>query len=89
MSGACRSILVVFGLLWLLALGLFLVGAFGLFGAERDPLSAVFLIPLGLPWIYLIDHLPEMLWPWAAALAPGVNLAILVTLCRLFSRPRP
>jgi hypothetical protein len=80
---------IVFGVLWLLALSLFLGGALGLFGLGRDPLAAVLLIPLGLPWIYLIGRLPEALWPWAAALAPLVNLAVLALLCRFFSRPRP
>ena len=41
--------------------GLLLIGTFGLFGQEKDPLSAVFLIPLGLPWFIWVDGFPESL----------------------------
>lgn len=82
-SGAvCRILVPAFAVLYGIALVLFAIGAFGLFGAERDPLSAVFLLPLGLPWSRLVDILPEVLWPWAAALAPLLNLAVLRLLCR-------
>lgn len=69
--------LIVFSLLYALALTIYLMGTFGFFGADRDPLSGVFLIPLGLPWNRFIDPFPERLWPWLAAAAPLVNLAIL------------
>jgi hypothetical protein len=45
------------------ALILLLVGAFGLFGNEPDPLSGPFLLPLGVPWILLVDLAPEPAWP--------------------------
>jgi len=41
--------------------GLLLIGTFGLFGQEKDPLSAVFLIPLGLPWFIWVVGFPERL----------------------------
>jgi hypothetical protein len=41
----------------------------------------VFLIPLGLPWIYLVDVLPDALRPWAAALAPLVNWLLIGLVC--------
>lgn len=84
----CWVIPGVFATLFLLALTLFIVGTFGLFGAEKDPLSGVFLIPLGLPWNQIIDVFPERLWPWFAAAAPAVNLGILVLVCRRLSRPK-
>ncbi|NEX22036.1 hypothetical protein G3480_17275 [Thiorhodococcus mannitoliphagus] len=74
---------VVFGVLYLLALTVFVVGTFGFFGQVRDPLSGVSLIPLGMPWNWMIDLLPEPLWPWLAAAAPSINLGILWMLCRL------
>ena len=46
-----------FCLLYLLALMLFLVGTFGWFGQERDPLSGIFLLPLGLPWNIVGDRM--------------------------------
>lgn len=82
----CRWIVRIFAGLYLLALALLLIGTFGLFGQERDPLSGVFLIPLGLPWNLLLDGLPDSLLPWLAALAPLVNVVLLVVLCRAFSR---
>ncbi|WP_082181786.1 hypothetical protein [Aestuariivita boseongensis] len=63
-----------------------LIGTYGLFGQEQDPLSGVFLLPLGLPWVLLLDGLPEPLLPWSAILAPLLNLAILILLCRRFAR---
>jgi hypothetical protein len=68
--------------LYLVALALLLIGTFGLFGQERDPLAGVFLVPLGLPWILWIDALPEVLKLWAASLAPLLNIAILTVLYR-------
>ncbi len=82
----CRIIVRIFGALYLVALVLLLVGTFGLFGSERDPLSGVFLMPLGLPWNQLIASAPESTLPWIAALAPLVNLGILSALCRRFGR---
>jgi hypothetical protein len=75
-----------FALLYFAALGLFAVGTLGLFGAARDPLAGVFLIPLGLPWVFLLDGLPEPALPWAGALAPAVNLLLLRALCRALAR---
>lgn len=82
----CKVILVVFLVLWLIALTLFLVGTIGLFGSERDPLAGVFLVPLGLPWNRATDVFPEQLWPWLAALTPLVNAAALAVACRVLSR---
>ncbi|SHF93090.1 hypothetical protein SAMN05444339_1237 [Loktanella atrilutea] len=77
----CRWLLRLLAMVFVLALILFAIGRLGLFGAHRDPLSAVFLIPLGLPWVLLSDRLPDPLWPIAAALAPLLNLALLARLC--------
>ncbi len=71
-----------FLLTYVAALSLFLVGTFGLFGAEQDPLSGIFLLPLGFPWVGLIQFAPEQFWPWLAALTPSVNLIIIWMLTR-------
>ncbi|MFZ7094369.1 hypothetical protein [Primorskyibacter sp. 2E233] len=68
---------------YVLALVILLIGIFGLFGQEKDPLSAVYLVPLGLPWLLFVDWLPEVLLPSVGVLAPVLNLAILMFLCRL------
>ncbi len=73
---------VVIAVLYLLALLMWAVGTFGWFGQEPDPLSAVFLIPLGLPWNRLGEGL------LVALLAPAVNVAILVALSRWLARRR-
>ena len=79
-------------LIWLLvaayvfALGIFLISVFGLFGTERDPLSGIFLIPLGLPWIRLHDVFGEGLRPWLAILAPAFNILLLLALKRSLAR---
>lgn len=78
----CRIIIWIFSFLYAGAVVLLLIGTFGLFGNERDPLSAVFLLPIGLPWTLLVELAPEPAWPWLAALAPAVNLALLFALCK-------
>ncbi len=84
----CRVIVWLFALAYVLALGLLAIGTFGLFGNERDPLSGVFLLPLGLPWNLFDGGLPETWLPWLAIGAPLVNLAILLLVCRFLSRAR-
>ena len=74
---SCRIVLGVFTFAYALALLLLIVGVFGLFGSERDPLAGVFLIPLGFPWVLWTGHLAESVRPVAAALTPLVNLAVL------------
>jgi hypothetical protein len=83
---ACRLLLIGFSVLYALAAGLFVVGTFGLFGSPSGPLAGVFLVPLGFPWNRMLDVVPEPLWPTLAVLAPGVNLVILVLICRLGAR---
>ncbi len=86
MATACRWIIRIVGVLYLGALALLLIGTFGLFGQEQDPLSGVFLLPLGLPWVLLADGVADALKPWVAILAPAVNLAILFAVCRFVGR---
>ncbi len=87
-SGArgCRIALGGFALLYLVALGFYAVGSFGLFGSPQGPLAGVFLVPLGLPWTLMIDGAPEAALPWLGALAPLVNLGLIAGLCRPFGR---
>jgi len=78
----CRWVVWVFAVLYIMALALFVIGTWGLFGQERDPLSGIFLVPLGLPWTVLLVDMPERILPWLGALAPVINLVILVWICR-------
>ncbi|AXT27518.1 hypothetical protein D1823_13605 [Ruegeria sp. AD91A] len=84
----CRITTIVFAILYLLALIAFLTGTFGWLGQARDPLSWVFLLPLGLPWILLADLVSESAKPWFAAIAPMLNLLALVLICRWARRLR-
>ena len=88
MGGFCRTVLVIVGLLYLAALILFVIGMFGLFGSQQGPLAGVFLVPLGLPWILMLDGVSESVRPWLAALSPLLNLILLLALCRLLSARR-
>jgi len=54
----CKLILFLFLIIYVAAQFVLAVGNFGLFGSERDPLSGVFLLPLGLPWNLFIDYFP-------------------------------
>ena len=84
MPSICNWIIILFGLLYLAALALLLIGIFGLFGQERDPLSGIFFLPLGLPWNHFLDLASESARSWLAALAPLLNIGILAALCRMF-----
>ncbi|WP_271079291.1 hypothetical protein [Aurantiacibacter sp. MUD61] len=67
---------VVFAILYVIAVFLFLVGTYGWFGQERDPLSAIFLMPLGLPW-NLLGEQAGLRGPALGIGAPLINAAIL------------
>lgn len=47
----------IFVALYAVSVLLLVVGATGMFGSDKDPLSAVFLLPLGLPWNVVADRL--------------------------------
>lgn len=84
----CYLIVRIFALLYLLAVVILIIGTFGLMGQDQDPLSGVFLLPLGLPWALWLDGLSEPLKTWAGALAPLPNLLLLGVLCRLLGSRR-
>jgi len=88
MHRVCRLVVIGFAILYALALGLFIIGTFGLFGSPSGPLAGVFLVPLGLPWNRMLDVLPEPLWPTLAIFAPALNLVILVLICRWLASKR-
>lgn len=71
----------IFMLLYAIAVLLLLIGTYGWFGQEKDPLSGVFLMPLGLPWNFIVDRLgvPGLV---SGLLAPAVNAAILYWLSK-------
>lgn len=74
-----KWVFLVFAGLYAIALLLLLIGTFGWFGQEEDPLSAMFLLPLGLPWNVLADRIgmPGVL---SLAAAPAINAGILLWL---------
>lgn len=82
----CRILVWGFALLWALAVGLLVVGTYGLFGQPQDPLAGVFVVLLGAPWVQMLSTNLGLASPVVGVLAPGVNLLILVTLCRLLGR---
>lgn len=86
MRRLCQILVTLFFVLYVLALAVFLIGTYGLFGVEPDPLSAIYLITLGLPWSRFIDQAVQELWPWLAAAAPALNLAIIALICRFLRR---
>ena len=81
--GMCRLATALLALLYVVALAIWQIGRYGLFGQERDPLAAVYLIMLGMPWVRAADMAGEAMAPMLAALAPLVNILIVAVLCRL------
>ena len=75
--------------LYVVALGGLLIGTFGLFGNVQDPLSGLFLIPLGLPWVLMVDWFKEPQWLWLTTAAPLINIAILRQICRRTGHAKP
>ena len=86
MKQSWKRFFFFFALLYAIALALYLVGTFGAFGSPRGPLAGVFLVPLGMPWNFLVDYLPQSLWPYAAALTPVLNLVVIWLLGRRAAR---
>jgi hypothetical protein len=72
--------------LYVIALLLWAIGTFGWFGQGRDPLSAVFLVLLGLPWNRFVEAAPAAALPWFGALAPLLNIAVAGWLARYLAR---
>jgi len=83
---ACHILLFVFIGLYVLALALFVIGTFGLFGSESGPLAGVFLAPLGLPWNMMLDVFPDAALPWLGAAAPLLNLGIIYAACHFIGK---
>lgn len=76
-----KWLLGIYVVLYLGALALLIIGTFGLFGQEQDPLAGVFLLPLGLPWNILLDRMGvEGVMPFV--LTPLLNIAIVWGLWR-------
>ena len=88
MRRLCRVVTGGFGILYVLALLVFLISVLGLFGQERDPMSAVFLVMLGQPWIGFAEGLPETGRIAALILSPAITLAILWAVSRMIGRSR-
>ena len=88
----CNAIKWSFAAAYALALFLLAVDTWGWLGADRDPLSCIFLIPLGMPWTLFIGSVgkfdpfggvsPAVL----AMLAPAIYLAILFSICSTLRR---
>ena len=76
-----KWLFLVFAALYIFAILLLLVGTFGLFGQQKDPLSAVFLLPLGLPWNLLADQF-KLANAITLIAAPAINVVILLYLWR-------
>ncbi len=76
----CKAVLCVLVVAYLGALFVLATGTFGWFGQERDPLSGVFLMPLGLPWVLI--KVPESFNIVLAICAPLINIALIGLLCR-------
>lgn len=78
-----RLVFFIFTGLYVVALLLLAIGTFGWFGQEQDPLSAAFLLPLGLPWNILADKL-GLAGVASLLIAPALNAGILLWLWRRF-----
>lgn len=88
MKIVCRVFFWLFIASYLFAIFVYLTGVFGWFNTESDPLSGIFLIILGQPWITLSALLPESLLLFTGIIAPVLNAAIIFVICRTFNRSK-
>ncbi|MGL4397895.1 MAG: hypothetical protein ACRCS9_15260 [Hyphomicrobium sp.] len=86
MGTLCKILTRGFAILYLLALALWAISTFGLFGQEADPLSAVFLVLLGWPWTLVLEQVLGVAGVWTVVIAPLFNLLLITGLCRLVNR---
>jgi len=71
----------------LFALALMAIGTFGLFNAERDPLSAVYAILLAMPWSLALTHLKAPVVAFAAIICGmALNFIIIIAMGRAIAR---
>jgi hypothetical protein len=84
----CRLVIWLFAGIYVLAIAVFLIGSLGWFGAKAGPLSGLYLVLLGQPWVRFVDSLPEPVLTVAVVLTPAINLAILYVICRLLGSRR-
>ena len=75
-SGIWRVLFLAFIALYALSFFLLVVGTFGWFGQQEDPLGGVFLLPLGLPWNFIADKI-GIQGVAVLLLAPLINAGIL------------
>jgi len=85
MSQAFRVAFWGFAVLYGIALFLLLIGTLGWFGQAKDPLAGVFLLPLGMPWVQVLDMLSGSA-PWTPVLAPLINMFLIRVLGQYFGR---
>ncbi len=83
----CRVLILVYLLLYLVALAIAIVGTRGLFGVQPDGLMAVYLLFLGMPWtlalpVLPLASMPEVLGQLIVAALPILNILWLRWLCR-------
>jgi hypothetical protein len=82
----CKIVVAIFVFLYVLALGVYLTGTYGWFGQNKDPLSGIFLLPLGMPWTLV--ELGDQFNRYVALLSPLLNATILWIICRYFAKMR-
>ena len=75
LGNTCRIAVMAFGLAYVLALFVHMIGTHGWFGLAQDPLAGVFLALLGLPW-NLVDR-PDSWGSIFGVFAPLVNLCLI------------
>lgn len=76
----------IYAVLGLLSLVLLLVGVFGWFGAERDPIAGAFAMLLAIPWSLALDRIESPgLAIFRLFLGMALNLLILVSIGKLIS----
>ena len=87
-AGLFRIFPFGFLIAYLLALGVFVVGQIGFSGSVKDPFAGVYLIPLGLPWVYVFDFnsLSDNAANWLRVLSPVLNYFFITATCGFLRR---
>ncbi|MCF6272193.1 MAG: hypothetical protein L3J37_03240 [Rhodobacteraceae bacterium] len=78
----CKALIWIGSILYVAALGIWIISEYGLFGQDSTAFSGIFLVFFGMPWSMMSNIGPESIWPYLTALTPLINILLLVGICK-------
>lgn len=82
----CRVVSGAFLILYIIALGSFLIESYRPLGLNSDPTLTAMITPLGWPWNLVIDLFPASISQFLSLVAPLINFALFRSLCAVLGK---